>query len=205
MKKCLICLFILLNSCFSIFAFEFNDFNACDLSKSFSGQLELFDKQLKTEVSNHLNFNKWYQFSYDFLEEIIYLKFPEAPRVERKKGAMSAVAVDYSTPGVYSLLGFFPPLGDFDRQLWLETVLEVFSQDPFTNTKHTIYENEFGNWILDVESYTIQKGKKIDVKGRAIATPHNAYILSCFSFSTYGDWYTYFLENFSIRNQKTSN
>lgn len=199
MKKLLSILFISSIICCSAFAvdeqmpiFEEVDENECSVCET---QPFLLKESCKLEMESQNHYvSPWTRYKSNFGMEKIFVRFPCAPTISHTSSTLTAYAYDYSV--LYSLMGYYPPMGRLDPIAWFDSICFTVSSYPYSLLSHSIYQLSNGDWMMDylVRDYI----QNTILKGRAVATPFNGYIFQCVKSECMGDYFNYFLDNLQI-------
>lgn len=141
------------------------------------------------------SYSRWQRYNSNFGMEKIFIRFPQKPAISQNTSLLTAYAYDYSV--MYSFAGYFPPVGNIDPCLWFDEFLYNNSAYPYNLVSHSIFQHACGDWIMDYVTHDYVQN--LVIKGRAIVTPFNAYILQCVKPNGAKDYFSYFLDNFWIK------
>jgi len=138
---------------------------------------------------------RWRRYKANFGLEKLSLYFPQPPAISQTNNSMTAYAYDHAV--MYSLTGYYPPVGHIDPFIWFDEVLDTMTSHPFNLDNHIVYQLSCGDWVLDYVAHDYVQN--LVIKSRLIVTPFNAYTLQCVKPFSTRDYFDYFLENFFIR------
>jgi hypothetical protein len=168
------------------------------LDASTMSALNLRTRHLNREESEegvHASYLHWQRFKANFGMEKLFVRFPATPTISQSNTLLTAYAYDYGI--LYSLTGYYPPVGNINPVLWFDEILCSVDHYPYSLISHVAYQVSNGDWVLD---YTFHDYvQNIIGKGRAIATPFNGYTLQCVKPNGSRDHFDYFLDSFWIR------
>lgn len=142
-----------------------------------------------------LNVGEWKRYKSTFGMEKILIRFPQKPAISQSNSLYTAYAYDHAV--LYSLSGYFPPIGNIDPSTWFETIISNLTLYPYRLIASTSYQASNGDWILDYTAH--EYVQDLIVKARAVITPLNSYIIQCTKPSGSRDYFNYFLDNFWIK------
>lgn len=137
----------------------------------------------------------WYPYKADFGVEKTFINFPHRPTVSR--GNHLHVAYAYDGNVLYSLQGYFPPMGNLNPAILFEEILCNNSRYPYVVISSSSYQALDGYDILDY----ISKDCVTDtvIYGHTVVTPFNSYILQAIFPNGYLTHFDYFVDTFRIR------
>lgn len=145
--------------------------------------------------NSSLSYSRWSLYKADYGVEHIHVRFPQDPTIVRTSTMVSAYAYDGLIS--YHMNGYFPPTPNIIPSLWFDEILYGNNCYPFVVKAYKTFQADIGVYILDYVAHDIFQNNII--KGRAIATPFNGYILQCVKPNGFNDHFDYFVDNFSIR------
>jgi len=137
----------------------------------------------------------WRRFKANFGMEKLYVRFPQKPTVAQSNAFLTAYAWDYGN--MYSLTGYFPPIGNIHPIAWFDEILYTLDRYPYTLHSHVIFQASNGDWIMDYVAHDYIQNTIL--KARSIATPFNGYTLQVVKPNGARDYFDYFLDNFYIK------
>jgi hypothetical protein len=145
--------------------------------------------------SFYASYVSWRRYKANFGAEKVFLRFPQPPAISQSNSLLTAFA--YEGAALYSLNGYFPPLGHIDPIRWFDEILFSVNNYPFALMSHVIFQDAAGNWIMDYLAQDFVQN--LIIKGRALVTPFNGYTLQCVKPNGMRDYFEYFLDNFWIK------
>jgi hypothetical protein len=143
----------------------------------------------------HASYVSWRRFKANFGMEKLFVRFPQKPAISQSNTLLTAYAYDYGV--LYSLTGYFPPIGNVNPVIWFDEVLFSVDHYPYNLISHTIFQVSNGDWIMDYVAHDYVQN--LIIKGRAVVTPFNGYTLQCVKPNGSRDYFDYFIDNFWIR------
>ncbi len=153
--------------------------------------------ELKADVNkfDHNYYLSWCSYKADFGVEKTYIQFPQRPTVSR--GNHLHVAYAYDGNVLYSLNGYYPPMGNLNPTLLFDEILCNNSVYPYVVLSSTSYQASDGYYILDYISKDCLT--ETVIYGHVVVTPFNAYILQAIFPNGYLPHFDYFVDTFRIR------
>lgn len=142
-----------------------------------------------------LSYGSWTKYKASFGVEKIFVRFPQKPAISQSNTMLTAYAYDNAV--LYSLSGYYPPMGHIDPLRWFDEVLYSISTYPINCLNHVVFQLSNGDWILDYVAHDIVKN--LIIKTRAIVTPFNAYTIQCVKPNGSGDYFDYYLDNIVLQ------
>jgi hypothetical protein len=143
----------------------------------------------------HASYISWRRFKANFGMEKLFVRFPQTPTISQSNTLLTAYAYDYGV--LYSLTGYYPPMGNINPIIWFDEVLYAVDHYPFSLISHTAFQVSNGDWVLDYVSHDYVQN--LILKARAIVTPFNGYTLQCVKPNGSRDHFDYFIDNFWIK------
>ena len=137
----------------------------------------------------------WNRYKAFYGIEKVYARFPHRPNTAQSSNIFTAYAWDYSI--MYSVSGYFPPLGNIIPIMWFDEILFNSNLYPYNLLSHVIFQDPSGVMVMDYVTYDCVQNTVI--KSRALVTPFNGYILQCVKPNGARDHFDYFIDNFFIR------
>ncbi len=144
---------------------------------------------------SRVSYVQWPRFKTHFGMEKIFVRFPQRPAISQSNTLLTAYAYDVGV--MYSVSGYFPPIGSINAGVWFDEILFNLDRYPCTLSNHSIFQDSSGVWILDYVAHDYIKD--LVIKARAVVTPFNAYTLQCIKPNGSRDYFSYFVENIFIR------
>jgi len=141
------------------------------------------------------SYTNWTRYKSNFGMEKLFIRFPQKPAVSQSNALLTAYAYDYGV--LYSLTGYFPPVGSINPVLWFDEILYSVDHYPYSLVSHAIYQVSNGDWVMDYVTHDYVQN--LIVKAKAIVTPFNGYTVQCVKPNGSRDYFDYFLDNFYIR------
>ncbi len=156
--------------------------------------------QIPTEIrrpaeDRHASYVSWRRYKANFGMEKLFIRFPQKPALSQTSTLLTAYAYDNAV--LYSLVGFFPPMGNIDPISYFDSVLYSVDHYPFTLISHVIFQVSNGDWVMDYVAHDYIQN--LIIKARAIVTPFNAYTLQCVKPNGMRDYFEYYLDNFFLK------
>lgn len=139
----------------------------------------------------------WQRYKANFGMEKVFVRFPQKPAISQSHTLLTAYAYDYGV--LYSLAGYFPPVGNINSILWFDEILNSVNNYPYALISHCIFQASNGDWVMDYVAHDFVQN--LILKGRAIVTLFNGYTLQCVKPNGTRDYFDYFIDNFSLRYQ----
>jgi hypothetical protein len=138
---------------------------------------------------------RWPRFKANFGLEKLFIRFPQKPTISQSSTLLTAYAYDYGI--LYSVTGYFPPIGNINPVIWFDEMLYAVDHYPFNLISHVVFQASNGDWILDyvAQDYV----QNLILKARVIVTPFNGYTLQCMKPNGARDYFDYFIDNFYIK------
>lgn len=131
-----------------------------------------------------------------FDPEIIYIRFPSEPieKHNHQTGITTVYAFDHAV--YYSFDGYYPicPHVYMQPKEWFDTILNLMSYYPYNLISHSVC---IMDRVLEFEALDVVQN--MIIKGKAIVTPCNAYLLQCMKPVGMKDQFDHFLKNFIIK------
>lgn len=137
----------------------------------------------------------WSRYKANFGMEKVFIRFPQKPAISQSSTLLTAYAYDNAV--LYSLAGYFPPLGNIDPANWFDAVLRTAGHYPFVLVNHVVLQTANGDWVMDYVSH--DQVQNLIIKARAVITHFNGYILQCVKPNGMRDYFDYFLDNVHVR------
>ncbi len=153
----------------------------------------IFEKD-EEALSPKASFTTWSRYKANFGMEKLLIRFPQKPAVSQSNTLLTAYAYDQAI--MYSVTGYYPPIGNVDFDIWFEEILYNVSSHPYTLVNHSIYPVD-GDWVLDYVAHDYIQN--LVLKVRSVVTPFNAYTVQCVKPQGARDNFDYFLDNFWIQ------
>ena len=147
------------------------------------------------DQSEELSYSHWTRYRANFGMEKVFARFPQEPAVSQSSTLLTAYAYDHAV--LYSVAGYFPPIGNIDTSRWFDEILCASQNYPHQLINHVIYQASSGVWVMDYQIHDYSQN--LVIKSRAIATPFNGYILQCVKPNGTKDYFEYFLEHLWIK------
>jgi|GEM_PF-3412736 hypothetical protein len=146
-------------------------------------------------IKSRVSYVSWSRYKANFGMEKLFLRFPQKPAVSHGATMLTAYAYDGSI--LYSLTGYYPPLGHIEPTGWFDTLLCSLDNYPFKLISHVIFQHVNGNWVMDYVAHDY--AQNLILKNRAILTPFNGYTLQCVKPNGMRDYFDYFLDHFLLK------
>lgn len=143
----------------------------------------------------HASYVSWRRYKANFGMEKLLVRFPQKPAISQSSSLLTAYAYDNAV--LYSLVGYYPPMGNIDPIGWFDTVLYSVDHYPFTLISHVVFQSSNGDWVMDYVAHDYIQN--LIIKARSIVTPFNAYTLQCVKPNGMRDYFDYFLDNFFLK------
>jgi hypothetical protein len=143
----------------------------------------------------HASYVDWPRYKANFGMEKLFVRFPQRPAISQTSQLLTAYAYDNAV--LYSLAGYFPPLGNIEPASWFDKILYTADHYPFTLISSTVFQAANGDWVLDYVAHDYIQN--LILKARAFVTPFNAYTLQCVKPNGMRDYFDYFLDNFFVK------
>jgi hypothetical protein len=153
----------------------------------------LFFKEKEDQLQ--ASYVSWRRYKANFGMEKLFVRFPQKPAATQSGTYLTAYAYDYGV--MYSVTGYFPPVGNIHPTAWFDEILFLHDHYPFNLVSHVIFQVSNGDWILDYTAHDYVKN--LIIKGRSIVTPFNGYTLQCVKPNGMRDYFDYFLDSFYLR------
>lgn len=154
-----------------------------------------FEETEQDHKKFRLSFGSWPRYKANFGMEKLFVRFPQKPAISQSSSLFTAYAYDQAV--LYSITGFFPPVGNIYPNSWFDELLRAVDCYPYALITRSVYQVENGDWILDYVTHDYVQN--LVIKGRAIVTPFNAYTLQCVKPNGVRDYFEYFIDNFMIK------
>src|ERR1700722_8297555 len=155
----------------------------------------LFEGNEEDHDRFNASYSYWPRFKASFGIEKIFVRFPQKPSISRNSTLLTAYAYDYTV--LYSVTGYFPPVGSICPAIWFDEVLYAVDHYPYSLISHATFQVSNGDWVMDYVTHDYVQD--LIVKARAIITPFNAYTLQYVKPNGTRDYFDYFLDNFWLR------
>ena len=139
----------------------------------------------------HSSYVSWTRYKANFGMEKVFIRFPQKPAVSQNSTLLTAYAYDNAV--LYSLAGYYPPLGNIDPSAWFDAVLRTVDHYPFTLISHVAFQSANGDWVMDYVTHDYIQN--LIIKARAVVTRFNAYTVQCVKPNGMRDYFDYFLDN----------
>ena len=139
----------------------------------------------------HSSYVSWTRYRANFGMEKVFIRFPQKPAISQNSTLLTAYAYDNAV--LYSLAGYYPPLGNIDPAAWFDAVLRTVDHYPFTLISHVVFQSANGDWVMDYVTHDYIQN--LIIKARAVVTHFNAYTLQCVKPNGMRDYFDYFLDN----------
>ncbi len=146
---------------------------------------------------SHSSYVSWSRYRANFGMEKVFIRFPQKPAISQNSTLLTAYAYDNAV--LYSLAGYYPPLGNIDPAAWFNTVLRTVDHYPFTLISHVVFQAANGDWVMDYVTHDYIQN--LIVKARAVVTHFNAYTLQCVKPNGVRDYFDYFLDNILLKRE----
>lgn len=169
---------------------EGKEVSACFPCVNFLGSTQ------EEENGPETGWSRWTRYKVEFKPEIIYIRFPTKPVVKNipKDSISNVYAFDNAV--MYSFVGYNPPCSQIalNPKMWFDQILHSVSQGPYTLISQSLNILE---GTLEYETYDVDQNMVL--KGKAIVTPCNGYILQCMAPVGIKDEFVHFVKNFAIK------
>ena len=146
---------------------------------------------------SHSSYVSWSRYKANFGMEKVFIRFPQKPAISQSSTLLTAYA--YDTAVLYSLAGYYPPLGNIDSAVWFNGVLRTVDHYPFTLISHVVFQAANGDWVMDYVTHDYIQN--LIIKARAVVTQFNAYTLQCVKPNGMRDYFDYFLDNILLQRE----
>ena len=150
---------------------------------------------LGDQKGGEASYISWPRYKANFGIEKVFVRFPFRPIIAQSNALLTAHVWDFNT--MYSLTGYFPPIGSISPAMWFDEILFSVDNYPFKLISHVVFQAYNGDWLMDYVAHDYVQNTII--KARAVVTPFNGYILQCVKPNGERDYFDYFLDNFFIR------
>jgi hypothetical protein len=142
-----------------------------------------------------VNYFGWKKYKVNFGAEKVFLSFPPYPIFCQSGNIFTASAYDGAV--LYTFSGYFPSMGSMDPSIFFDEVRFAMNCSPYTLINQDYFQDIDGYWVLDYLAYDSLQNLKI--KGRAVVTPFNAYLIRCIKPNGSIDDFSYFIDQFRIK------
>lgn len=155
----------------------------------------LFEEEGQDETQLSFSYSRWSRYKTNFGMEKLYIRFPHSPAITQSNTLLTAYAYDHAV--MYSMAGYYPPVGNIDPNVWFDEILYSLNTYPYSLISHTFFQVSNGDWVMDYVAHDY--AQNLLIKSRAIVTPFNGYILQCVKPNGVKDHFPYFLDHFWIK------